>query len=457
MFVFSRRAIQKKLYLLENVLLPEQHAKHINRLNRPGRERLSAMWEVVFLQALSEVAEIHHETALPNGRQPDFQLEFDRGGARLAVVGDIASVSDVGLDKQNPFRELSDEGSRLARKYRLDPNHFRYDVDGERVGKWPNSKQRLLLPTGQAFTRLIKDVVEPFFRDLFQSPRATAEFKYEAPGVRFSIRYDQSQWASGGGHPCYDLATSLTENPIYRALRAKADQLRAAPDEAIRIIILCDGDCAAMRKSIFSGNYSARQIATEFLRKTSAVDLVLLVTVEKRNPHDHRLCDYVMSYDLTAAPVGQRSSRVADAVIEAVQQLLERAVRKIPKPMADACNAVLRCEKNGYGLGKHGGYEMGGKVVKISARLVQELLAGEVSTERFREFHGWGREPGGLPNPFARSLGRGELISAINVVDCGNEDDNQLEFHFGPPDPAVSPFRRSNRGGSTGAQSENAD
>lgn len=87
---------------------------------------------------------------------------------------------------------------------------------------------------------------------------------------------------------------------------------------------------------------------------------------------------------------------------------------------------------------------MGGNVVKISARLVQELLAGGVSVERFAELHRWGEGSDGMLNPFARSLQRGELISAINVIDCGDEDDNQLEFRFGPPDPAVSPFRRKN-------------
>jgi hypothetical protein len=89
---------------------------------------------------------------------------------------------------------------------------------------------------------------------------------------------------------------------------------------------------------------------------------------------------------------------------------------------------------------------MGGNTIRISARLVQELLAGQVTPERFADFHRWGNEPGGGPNPFERALLRGELISAINVIDCGDEDDNQFEFHFGPPDPAVSPFRRPGGG-----------
>lgn len=449
MFVFSRRAIQDKLEVLEDVLSPEQHANLVDRLNQPGRDRMAAMWEVVFLQALDQVAPIRHEVVLSNGRQPDFWLEFDHQGARLSIVGDITCVSDVGLDRQNPFTELGNEVSRLARKYQLDPNHFRYDVAGEKVGQWPKQRMRLLLPTGGAFTRLIKDVVEPFVRELALSPRATAEFGHETPGVRFSLRYDQSQWASGGGHPCYDVAMSLTENPVYRALKAKADQLRAAPENAIRLVILCDGDCAAMRKPGIggtAGNYTGVQIATEFLRKTSAVDFVLLATIEKRNPFDAFLRDYIMNYELIAAPVRGRSSRVDDGVFEAVHGLLQRSIQAIPMPMADACNAVLRCQEKDYGLGKHGGYQMSGNTIRISARLVQELLAGRVTPERFAEFHRWGTEPGGGPNPFERALLCGELVSAINVIDCGDEDDNQFEFHFGPPDPAVSPFRRKGRG-----------
>lgn len=381
-FVFSRRAIQSKLELLESVLSEEQHAKLVDRLNRLGRERLAAMWEVVFLQALSDVAKIHHEVALSDGRRPDFAFGFDYQGVRLPIVGDIACVSDSGLDARNPFDKFGYEIARLAHKYGLDPNHFRHDVHGEQVGKWPRQRMRLLLPTGQAFTDLVRDVVEPFVRELALSPRATAQFSHQVPDVYFSIGYDRSQWASGGGHPSYDTAMSLTENPIFLALRDKRQQLRAAPDDAIRLIVLCDGDCAAMRESVFhatGSNYSAKQIATEFLRKTSSVDLVMLVTVEKRNPNDLLLRDYVMSYDLAAAPPHARRPGLDDDTIEAVRVLLERAVRAIPKPMADACNAARRCEKEEYGLGKHGGYQRSGNMIRISARMVQELLAGEVT------------------------------------------------------------------------------
>lgn len=111
MFVFSRRAIQAKLDLLAEEPSPGKHATPVDRLNRRGLDRLAAMWEVVFLQALSEVVKVRHEAALPDGRPPDFAFEFDHGGTQLPVVGDIACVSDSGLDERNPFDKCASEAA----------------------------------------------------------------------------------------------------------------------------------------------------------------------------------------------------------------------------------------------------------------------------------------------------------------------------------------------------------
>src|SRR3546814_17749833 len=76
MFVFSRRAIQDKLEVLEDVLTSEQHAKLVDRLNQPGRDQMAVMWEAVFLHAMDQVVPIRLEVALSNGRQPAFGLNL---------------------------------------------------------------------------------------------------------------------------------------------------------------------------------------------------------------------------------------------------------------------------------------------------------------------------------------------------------------------------------------------
>src|SRR3546814_16846760 len=74
----------------------------------------------------------------------------------LSIVGNITCVSDVGLDRQNPFTELGGDVSWLARKYRLKPNHFRYDFAGEKVGQ--NPKQRSVW-TGSSRQRVARESV----------------------------------------------------------------------------------------------------------------------------------------------------------------------------------------------------------------------------------------------------------------------------------------------------------
>src|SRR3546814_14399539 len=72
MFVFSRRAIQDKLEVLEDVLASEQHATLVDRLTQPGPDQMAVMLEAVFLHALVQVVPIRPEAALSHDRQPDF-------------------------------------------------------------------------------------------------------------------------------------------------------------------------------------------------------------------------------------------------------------------------------------------------------------------------------------------------------------------------------------------------
>ncbi|MDU7521861.1 MAG: hypothetical protein E7K72_10770 [Roseomonas mucosa] len=103
--IFSRRAIQRRLDELRDPLGAKTVGKLADRLNRPGKDRMAAMWEVVILQALIPLGAIKNEVALPFGRRPD--LSFI--GPNVSFVADITTVSDEGLDERNPYREFSDE------------------------------------------------------------------------------------------------------------------------------------------------------------------------------------------------------------------------------------------------------------------------------------------------------------------------------------------------------------
>jgi hypothetical protein len=241
MFVFSRRAIQSCLDRLESALSDSQCRELAERLNRPGPGRLPAMWEVVFLRALIAVGPLRHEAVLSNGRRPDFELMIRNGETQLHLVGDITTVSDAGLDEKNPVETLSNEIDRLAKKYKLNPNHFRYQVGGGRVGEYRKARMKLFLPERSQLLQVIKEYVEPFIKGLTESRGSRSSYEHKADDAVFTISYDETQMFAGGGHVAYNVAASLIKNPLVNALRPKAQQLSAAPEGAIRLVILCDG------------------------------------------------------------------------------------------------------------------------------------------------------------------------------------------------------------------------
>lgn len=80
---------------------------------------------------------------------------------------------------------------------------------------------------------------------------------------------------------------------------------------------------------------------------------------------------------------------------------------------------------------------MGGKKIKISARDLLALMAGELDQERFVKHYDAG---GG--NFFKHCLQRGQLIAAASVERTPDEDDDWVTFEIGVPDPAIAPFAK---------------
>lgn len=441
-FVFSRRALQRSINRLSATLERRQLASIADRLNRPGDARLPAMWELVLLDALAQVGSLRHEGQLPNGRRPDFELTATTSnGEGLLIVGDVATVSDAGLNEQNPVKDLGAELSRLAIKAGLDPHHFGYDVRGGRVGPYGDARVKLFLPAKAQLLALMGKEVTPWIRRLTRSPQQPDRFEYVAPGVVFSLTYDPKQRYARGGYLCYDVAASLDKNPLFGALKGKVKQLRHAPPEAIRLIVACDGGTALLRdyKLYSSGTFNARDVATDFLRQNSSIDAVLLVAVdEQRRPLENRTT-YQMKYDWVVAPPHTRSPRMSAGAIAALDGVLRGAVMHVPQPVRSAYNAAIQCRKPGCGPDMIGGYTMDNGRISLSSRALQRLLAGELTVDEFVAAHGWNDKPG-TGNPFARMSRAGRMISKIDLDGAEDKDDDWLTFNFGPPDPAAARF-----------------
>lgn len=442
-FVFSRRAMQARINDLAKTLSPTQLMAIINRLNAPDSTRLHVMWELVILHGLSQAGHLKHEQALPNGRCPDISwIIHKQDGNALTIIGDITTISDDGLDAQNPLKFIKDEISRLAPKFGLRPGNFWIDVRGETIGPRHKSKMRLMLPEKSDMGSFIKTELEPWFYSIRESSKIKLKFEHTENKINLKIIYDPN-WENGGGnHTSYTVATSKSINPLFSALKSKVKQLNGAPSDSLRIIIACDGGCDLIRrgnrgKSHYT--YSAREVAEDFLRQNTSIDAVLIATIDEQHHPFGMPPKYQMSYELICPPILARSTLATNETIQSLTKALHVALSHLPRPLRPAYHSASLLKTPGVGYDKLGNYSMQGNKITISSRGLLRLLAGDISTEEFIRAHGWDEQQNHA-NPFARNLKEGFMISKLDVTGDIDSDDDRITITIDKFDVAAAPF-----------------
>jgi hypothetical protein len=441
-FVFSRRDLQQCLDRLAGVLDSGPLTRLVAALNRQDRHRLPAMWEAVVLDALARACQLRHEVPLSSGHKPDFELHIASPQDKpLVVIGDVATVSDDGVDDQNPVDVLFAEGARIARIVGVDPSRFDYRVEGGRIGRRGDARVKLQLPPKPQLLTLLNGPVKTWMAAIRSRLAEPSAYCYDQDGFRFTIQYAPNQRYASGTYTSYDVAASLEKNPLYKALKAKRNQLAQAPADALRVIVVCDGDCALMRRSPFGasdGTYTAREIASHFLNKSQAIDAVWLITVDsQRRPMSHQethslRCDLEVAERATDGHA--QSSRVTR-----LATVLRAAEAYFPAPCQSPINAALRCRDSAFASDHNGAYRMHGERISISSRGLLDLLSAQVTSEEYHRDQAWA--DGHIGNPFAIMREQGRLIQSIQVEPMAAPDDDWLSFEFGPSDPATSSFR----------------
>jgi hypothetical protein len=156
MGIFSRRNLYRTLTDNARFVRQRPLSEHIKRLNGTDQvQRVTTEWEAVVLNGLSKLGSVDHEPQLPGTTKPDVLLAHPLGTALM----DITSVSDRGLDQQNPIDKLSDRLVELVRERGMEPQHFRLEVKGNshelRIGArshaYPYPGGKTLIPL--SFTR----------------------------------------------------------------------------------------------------------------------------------------------------------------------------------------------------------------------------------------------------------------------------------------------------------------
>ena len=446
--IFARRSIQRFLDQLSETLSQDGLAKLVRSLNRNDQAALGFEWETAVLFAFAQFGDIEYEANHGGEGFPDvtFRLPSRRS---VCFVADVTTVSDRGLEVENPVRMLADFLHEKAKKLGM-AGGFQYRVEGAPIGeRYENRKVKLAMPARKELRDYLERQVTPRLREIKETGLDEAEIPIDEP-YRISISYRRAANVSWGSHLSYTAASSLTRNPLHTSLKEKARQLHRSGFEGCKGVILCDGYCQLLASQLGgrgTQNYNDREIIEDFLRDNSSISFVVTLWVEQPHrgvfdsPQGPRLRVKVVQNSAARFPLDGQTA-----------QLLTRMPDVLPIPVNTAASAAYGIAAGNFGIGKshYGGSKVSyGRTtsIRISSRALLDLLAGTNGPVRFSEDH-WSkhsRTVEDVSNPFAKAVAQGMTIAAVAVERMDDEDDDWVTFELSWPDPAVTPFRHSER------------
>jgi hypothetical protein len=422
---------------LASVELPLQLRGQVHRLNRGGPQALDVEWEIAVLAGLSRLGRLQVEVALPSGARPDIHF-WSKG---LDFIGDVEVVTNRGVVTANPVDVFAAALIREVRRARLRPEHFRITIGDRQEGKGKKSHFVLALPPPALRGPFCEQVLRPFLEKVQGHPNKRHAYRHRSEGVDVDIVYDPAQQNFAMSHRHYGAPQSRSRNPLASALNRKATQLPTPTPAMATIIFACDGGADALRSDGRGrGTVTTAAVVGKFLRD-HRVSGVCLIAVEHEA---HRVLA-----SRSRPKLGIRlyfHSSTSNELQDKIRALCVELLHELPAPGATPLSAEAWLEKSharrNKGRSFTGGYTVTDRTMRLSARAVLELLAGQMSQEAFLERHGFtpGQDRSAL-NPLLTWLQQGRLLVHAAVERSTIEDDDWLILTVGDPDPAVTPFR----------------
>lgn len=187
MAIFSRRTLQRLINENATFLTRKQLVAHFRKLNDGD---LGAEWEVVLLNVFGKVGKVVHEQSF-NGKKPDVYFMSHRGD--VSFLADVKTVSDEGIERQNPQRQLHERLHDEVAKHEI-RGHWRLDVGGDlerarRTGRMVE----LSLP---AIARFDQDIFnsdwEAFVLRIKEQPGEEHQYAIRTQAIDLRISYTPS-------------------------------------------------------------------------------------------------------------------------------------------------------------------------------------------------------------------------------------------------------------------------
>jgi hypothetical protein len=402
----------------------------IARLNSRGFQALDTEWEIAVLNAFNKIGDVEHEPPLAGSAKLDLLFT---GADGSEFLGDIKTVSDEGFEKETPVKAFCLELDRRLWRAGLPYDGWTLSI-GTHPARYGEPRIPAIPPRNEFAAEVFNANFKRFIRAIKEQPRKRQIYRVTTTKTAICLAYDPN-----GSHflihgPAFGAAQKKDQNPVFNALKAKAQQLKKVSYHGPKGIILCDGgtDMIYTRPhSSFDFNFNAGDATREFLRQNQSIDFVLLVTSLWTQKGRHQIPGNGPVRKVTVTVVPNRSF---DCVPQEIRQALQRVETFFPEPENTPTGAreTIRHGFDPKGFRPlAGGWSMSDNEVKISEGAVLGLLSGEVTHGELTKALGG--------NPFEYMIRRKMRLREIRIEETAY-DDSDLIFRFEGRDPALSAF-----------------
>lgn len=430
--LFTRRRLQLMLDDIASQLSDEKARDLLRRLeNKRVDQALPAEMELALLWALSAIGEIDIEPRWwGDDRHPDAYTEALVPGEPAVV--EIAAPNDNVISGEQAMDGVAFKICLFANSVRRAIGGYLYFHFREESGYEGGSYfRRRLAPVDYELSEQAKQSI----RYWIESGAANnTRLRIRERGLDIELEkkaYKQIRYHNIRSTMPPE-AHSIDDNPLYKLLKRKLDQLRAARHGTLRFIFLGDAGSTLLNRIGRIGEIdptrrrvSGREIISSFVNKyCERVDSVVVVAPARE------------SMPMQRDKLHWRVSIFNRPGFNFEPNGLQKLVRHLPRPRFEGYQArslfrqgLFNPFARGWWLGMHIQTRKGGPMkAKVSARALVDLLAGRISVEQFRSAMGEREDEGNL---FKHWLDRGLTLQGVEFESGGtDEDDDFLVLSF---------------------------
>jgi hypothetical protein len=435
MALFARRVIDRYLEENQELVSEERLRDWVRRLNTVSDDYVATEWELILLNAFAKHGKVQHE---PKTYAAPIDLLFQSSDGGLYFAADIAAIFEWEMHRRNPVDRFQEELSKRIAQAKIETGRFLFRIEESQpvAARGTGRKRQLLLPpTTQFSTHVFTSDFDRFIKSVRAHPHAIQHhvIRYASPSVNIFIEYSPGKTLGlVGQYGAYASTTVKDNNPLFNALKRKAEQLRRSGYEGLRGVIVCDGGARILNETPNWAIYSIREVVQDFFRQNASISFVITVAIKWRwfNSNSGRKFEYVAQlFVRDSTPTWPHD----------LGRLLDNVLSHLPEPSQTPENATNQLKWNRSTKITRpycgGGWELKGNEVKISARELLDLLAGKLNYKQFAEDHA---VAGG--NMFQVFRDQGKMIRRISVEHQPNKDDDWILIQFST-DPAACDFK----------------